>query len=245
MRTKQFFALGILFVAAGLLVFYFYNQKQERNLPPPQTYNQAPPEETAEKTAPPASGLAAEINLAIPFTSQAPFKVWDEAHGEFCEEASVLMASHYILGKSIPSPEYADAELLKIKDWEEQKFGYYKDTTAEETAIILKEYFQISQVRVLYNPSLTDIKQAVAASKAVIVPAAGRQLPNPNFRSPGPLYHMLVVKGYMADGRIITNDPGTRLGADFIYEASALMNAMHDWNNGDVDNGQKVVIIVG
>ncbi len=239
MKSKRYISAGTLIIAAALLAFYFYYPQPKKNFPPAKPYQ---PIQSAPASSP---DLPTEINLAIPFTSQAPHKNWELPYQEFCEEASVLMASHYILNKSIPSPEYADQEMLKIKAWEEQRFGYYKDTTTEETAVILKEYFNIKKIEVIYDPTINQIKEAVAAGKAVIVPAAGRQLPNPNFRSPGPLYHMLVVKGYTADGKLITNDPGTRLGADFIYEPEALMNAMHDWNNGDVENGQKVIIIVG
>lgn len=241
MRIKLFI-LAIIIAAAGLAVYFKIGQPEaiKKDLPPAKTYQQIQPEPVL-----PDSSLPAEVNLAIPFTSQAPFKVWDEPHEEFCEEASVLMASHYILGLRIPNPEYADEQLFKIKDWEEKNLGYYKDTTAQETSRILKEYFGISKVAIVRDPTLMEIKQAVFEGKAVLIPAAGRQLPNPNFRSPGPLYHMLVVKGYTKDGQIITNDPGTRLGADFIYEPEALLNAMHDWNNGDVEHGAKVIIIVG
>ena len=60
----------------------------------------------------------------------------------------------------------------------------------------------------------------------------------------GPLYHMLVVKGYTKDGTIITNDPGTRRGADFLYDPDALFNAVHDWNGGNVNEGAKVMVVV-
>ncbi len=57
---------------------------------------------------------------------------------------------------------------------------------------------------------------------------------------------MLVIKGYTADGKFITNDPGTRRGADFLYSAATLLNANHDWRaDGKVDRGRKVVLIVG
>lgn len=190
------------------------------------------------------SGTA--VNLDIPFTSQAPYKIWDEDHEEFCEEASVLMAASYIRGdNSITSPAIADAELYKIKAWEMSIFGYFKDTTAAESARILREYFGIAKVEVISDPTVNDIKSWLSQGRAVLVPAAGRRLGNPNFTGQGPLYHMLVIKGYNQAGQFITNDPGTRNGADYIYDTSVIMNAMHDWNGGDVDNGAKVVIVVG
>lgn len=157
----------------------------------------------------------------------------------------MLMAMSYIRGEDISNPDVADAKMLAIKAFEEKRFGYHKDTDIAETAIIIKEFYKYSKISIVKNPSILDIKKALSGGKAVIAPVAGRELGNPYFQSPGPLYHMLVIKGFTKDGKFITNDPGTRRGADFIYKTDVLMNAIHDWNNGDVYNGRKVVIIVG
>lgn len=207
------------------------------------TAAKAPADKPADKAAP---IIASEVNLAVPFTPQAPHANWDDPYGEFCEEASVLMAISYINGEKIPTPEDADAKMLAIKAFEEKRFGYYADTTAAETAIILKEFYNYKNVRLIDNPTPADFKEALAAGKLVIVPMAGRMLGNPYFQTPGPLYHMLVIKGYTEDGKFITNDPGTRRGADFLYAAKTIMDAMHDWH-GDkhIERGKKVAIIVG
>lgn len=239
----------ITVVLAGIFFVWRYKNKKitQEPIPSPQVYAT----ESPERSSPPPSPLAtsysmpSEINLDVPFTIQAPNANWDEIHKEFCEEASVLMAASYVQGLDIPDPAYADSKMFEIKTFEEQKFGYHKDTTAEETAQILREFYGIEEVKTLYDPTIENIKKALSEKKVIIVPAAGRQLGNPYFRQPGPIYHMLVVKGYTADGRFITNDPGTRRGADYIYNADIIMNAIHDWNDGDVDSGQKVVIIVG
>lgn len=244
MSKKLFYPALTLILAAGAAFFVSrldFEKEQPKNLPPAQSYKSEPLKLPRTNESP----LPAEVNLNIPFTSQAPHKNWELPYKEFCEEASVLMAHHYLQGKDIVSPDYADAEMLKIKAFEEQRFGYYEDTTVEETAVILREYFQLNKIEVVPDPRVEDIKKALAEGKAVIVPAAGRLLPNPYFRSPGPLYHMLVIKGYTKDGKFITNDPGTRRGADFLYEPEDLMRAIHDWNGGAVLEGQKVMIIVG
>lgn len=186
-----------------------------------------------------------EINLDIPFTSQAPHRNWDLPYKEFCEEASVLMAISYVKGQTIPNADFANEKMLEIKSFEEKRFGYYEDTGIAETAIIIKEFYKYPKIKIIVNPSIADIKLALSQGKAVIVPAAGRQLNNPYYTQPGPLYHMLVIKGYTRDGKFITNDPGTRRGADFIYDPDVLWNAIHDWNGGDVDKGKKVMLIVG
>lgn len=43
--------------------------------------------------------LPAEVNLDVPFTSQAPYKNWHHPYQDFCEEASALMAVRYVKGE--------------------------------------------------------------------------------------------------------------------------------------------------
>lgn len=88
------------------------------------------------------------------------------------------------------------------------------------------------------------MKRALAKGQAIIVSAAGKDLKNPHFVAPGPLYHMIIVKGYTADGNFIANDPGTRAGADYLYDQQLLMDAMTD-RGGQALNREKRVIFVG
>ena len=55
---------------------------------------------------------------------------------------------------------------------------------------------------------------------------------------------MLVVKGYTKDGKWITNDPGTRRGADYVYSNDVLMNAIHSFNKQDMRKGAQEFIVV-
>lgn len=260
---------AIILIAIGAAVAYHWRHDLQRMfersmLPEPIEYplgTETPePPAAANHTSPPqvaaatptksqpvaVAELPAEINLAVPFTPQAPHANWSPPYKELCEEASVLMAMSYINKQKIPTPEFANAELLKIRDFEVKRFGYYEDTTIEETAVIIREYYKYNRVKVLANPTVENIKQAVAGGQLVIVPAAGRLLGNPYFTPPGPLYHMIVIKGYTKDGRFIVNDPGTRRGADYIYSANTIMNALHDWRtDGKIELGRKAVIIVG
>src|SRR3990167_11026790 len=158
--------------------------------------------------------VPAEINLKVPFTPQAPHANWNLPYGEACEEASVLMVHYFYKNKTF-TKESADAEIKKLVDFQTKKYGFYKDSTADETARFIKDYWKYKKVRVL--PATIDaIKQELAAGRPVIIPDAGRLLGNPNFRRPGPLYHMLVVKGYTKDGKFITNDRA-RAGAPIIF----------------------------
>jgi hypothetical protein len=194
---------------------------------------------TASPTLPP------EVDLPVPFTVQAPRANWDDVHEDFCEEASVLMAASYVLGRDIPSADAAESEMAKIRAFEEERLGHWRTTTAEETAMILREYYGVADVALVSNPTAAMIREALGEGKVVIAPAFGRTLRNPFYTPPGPLYHMLVIKGYLRDGRFITNDPGTRRGEAFRYDPEVLLDAIHDFNGGDVENGRKVIIVVG
>ncbi|MFH1235364.1 MAG: C39 family peptidase, partial [Parcubacteria group bacterium] len=190
----------------------------------------------------PVPVLPASFNLEVPFTTQAPFANWDFPYQEACEEASTITVHYYYQDKTF-TKEIADKEILDLVEWENDYFGDYKDTTAEETSEFIKAYWGYDHVDVEYDPTVEQIQRHVYAGRPVIVPAAGKQLGNPNFRNGGPLYHMFVVRGW-ADGQFITNDVGTRNGENYRYDYNVVMNAMHDWNGGDVNNGQKAIIIV-
>lgn len=245
-------ALGVVLV---LVVGYFsrgilrdqYEQWMRPPVPTAVPYRSATPSPVVSaRTSPSATPVPQAINLDIPFVSQAPLKVWDADHEEFCEEAAALMAASYVRGDhSVTDPTVADAKLYDIKTWEMSVLGHFEDTSAAETVRILREHLGLTKVQLVSNPTETMLRSFVANGKAVLVPTAGRLLENPNFKAPGPLYHMVVIKGYTKDGTFIANDPGTRKGADYLYSPTVLMNAMHDWNNGDVLNGRKVVIVVG
>lgn len=186
--------------------------------------------------------LPEEFNLAVPFTTQSPFAEWTEQDNESCEEAAILTVHYYYQDKTF-TKEIAKQELQTIVDFEMDYFGYYKDTTAAETAELVKEMWGYEKVEVVSDFTMEDIKEHVYAGRPVILPTAGRMLGNPNFRAPGPLYHMLVVRGWNKEN-IITNDPGTRKGENYQYSPDVLMEAIHDWNDGDVENGQKVIIVI-
>ena len=136
---KRLIFIILLGIAAAAGFNYYQNMRGSNvDLPKPKPYT------TPNPAIPPPTTLPVEINLKVPFTSQAPHANWEDPYGEFCEEASALMAAFYLQNKSIASANLADQELLKIKAFEEGWFGYYKDTTAKETMTILKEYFGIS-----------------------------------------------------------------------------------------------------
>lgn len=152
--------------------------------------------------------------LNVDFTSQAPFGIWDKTHNDACEEAAMVMA--YSWAKNIDlNPEIAEKEILKLVDWQNGNFGFFKDTNAQQTAEMAKKVYGLESGLIL-KPTLEQLKSELRKGNLIIMPMAGRLLGNPFFRPPGPSYHMLVIKGYDSRG-FITNDPGTRHGKDYRY----------------------------
>lgn len=191
----------------------------------------------------------ATLELKVAFVPQAPFGNWDELHQETCEEASMIMADRYIKGEAI-SEQTAEDELQKLVKWQTER-GYKVDLTVAETIEVLNDYFGIS-AKISNNVTIERIKSELASGNLIIIPAAGRKLKNPNFKVPGPIYHMLVIKGY--DNRnFITNDPGTRKGNGYKYPYQIIIDAVHDWNHflaeggmtdAEMEQGAKAMIIV-
>ncbi|RMD51430.1 hypothetical protein D6827_02265 [Candidatus Parcubacteria bacterium] len=190
--------------------------------------------------------IPTKLNLAVPFTSQAPLADWGEPYQEACEETAAYMAALYFAdySEAMIDAQKADKDIKSIIAFEEKKFGFYEDTTAEQTADLIEKYFNLP-TRVLTNPTIDDIKTELASGRPVLVPTAGRLLNNPYFSGDGPLYHMLVIRGYDNDTyEFIVNDPGTKRGANYRYKMNVIMEAMGDWNDGDPAQGAKKIILI-
>lgn len=265
MKRAVYIVAALTIVIAGWWFWHtpqfqsWWYERTKPDLPIPESISDLPTNkvlnanlETADQNTNVPTALPAEKNLAIPFTSQAPDANWDADHEEFCEEAAMLMVGRYFQGREFADTTDAENGLQQIKSWEVDNLGFYFDTTAEENAQILRGVYGLT-VELLYDPSVAQIKTAVAAGHPVIVPSAGRELGNPNFKSPGPIYHNLVIRGYTDNGKFITNDPGTRKGEEYVYDEQVLMSAIHDWvprgdrttaANGDVATGARVVLVV-
>ena len=188
--------------------------------------------------------LPEKILIDVPFTSQAPFGKWDAYHEEACEEASLLMLAYFMQNKKL-TPAVAEKEIQALIDYEIKNYGSYTDSTAEEVVRLGEEYYGLKNLRVIYDFSAQDLKKYLAEGSPIIIPAAGRLLKNPNFTSPGPLYHNLVLIGYEND-TIITNDPGTRKGAGYRYSLPLLYDAIHDFtgNLETTTQGRKAMVVV-
>lgn len=200
--------------------------------------------ETKPATVPAAQTVPAEINLSVPFLLQAPKQNWVQPFEDACEEASLIMVDAYFDGrKKAFGPDEGVAAILDVVAYEDETYGYNKDTTSEDVMNTAKNFYLRENVEII-DAAEANIKAALAKGYPVIAPAHGKSLRNPNFRNGGPEYHMLVIKGYTKDGRWITNDPGTRNGADYLYGKQLLLDAIHDFNATDMELGRKVVVVI-
>ncbi len=184
--------------------------------------------------------------LEVPFSPQAPFANWDALHEESCEEMSLVMVKHFFDHASL-SLQTAEDEIQDLIAWETDH-GYGYDVTAGQIAEIAKAKYGMS-ARVIENPSIADIVKELAAGRPVIVPVAGRDLGNPYFSGAGPWYHMLVITGYKKGAfseRFVTNDPGTKRGEKYEYDASVLLRAIHDWTGvkEEIRQGARRVVVI-
>ena len=201
----------------------------------PSSVHSSEPFASSSPIISPPVALPSFVQLDVPFTPQAPFGEWsDPGQEDGCEEASVAMALHWASGTSLTRTE-ALQEITAVSDYELKTYGFFADTSAADTIkIIIEGYFHFMHATLRYDITGSDIRAALADGNVVIVPADGRVLANPHYTPPGPLHHMLVVIGYDdAAQEFITNDPGTRDGAQYRYSYATFDAALEDYVSGD------------
>ncbi|MFC1656307.1 C39 family peptidase [Patescibacteria group bacterium] len=172
--------------------------------------------------------------LDVPFICQAPFQT--EAnwvyHEESCEEAAFLQVHYYLEGITEVDRQTAHNVIMDMIKWQEQNFGEHRDLYANDMKLFIRDYYgyEDEDIEIIYDAGVVDIKKAISAGYPVIVPIMGDVLQNPYYPYPG--YHMLTVIGYTPE-KIITNDVGTRNGADFSYTYEKFMKATKE-AGGDI-----------
>lgn len=202
----------------------------------------APPVSPAPPEVPVLESLPLAVNLSVPFFSQAPDADWSLPWQETCEEATAVLAHAYATGRALTKNEFRQ-ELLKIVSWEKERFGFYDHTTVAQTAAILRDFYGFTGFEIIDDPFIDQLKYELAQGRVLLAPMAGQWLVNPYYKPPGPVYHMLLVKGYDAEN-FITHDVGTARGADFYYTYNIFLNALHDWHDEDILKGARRVLAV-
>ena len=223
---------------------YSYSKKQASQMRAVQPETAKPDKKTFPDLP---SALPDAVYWPVPFTPQAPTANWDELHNEACEEASAIMAHAYFSSstETTLSPKSVEEELSKLTAWEDKLLGYHLDTTSAETARMMEQAYGL-KTKLLENFTEKDVKEALAAGKLVAISENGRLLGNPNYKTPGPIHHMLLLKGYDKNGDFITNDSGTKKGLNYPYAFDVIFAATADWDHaqGSVDTSKKLAIVI-
>lgn len=239
-------SIGFFLVTLGFLFGHFFLGFLGQNSKPMPKNNPTVDENIAqqitsgksefvEKTKQPNTQLSKNIEkLRVPFIVQAPFGNWsDPVFQNACEESSIVMAMGWINNAQSIGARDAQSKILDIVKFENETFGYNEDTDVFEVARIFREHFGKSDVTVKENISLGDIISELEKGNLVLVPAFGQSLANPNYTPPGPIAHMVVVTGYNEGSKkFITNDPGTKNGADYKYDENVLFEAIWQYPSG-------------
>jgi len=234
------FIMLLIVLAATPIICNRIENKRAQQAPPPPVSQDFLKKSLDSNTQITKDELPNEIFIKVPFIIQAPFANWDALHEEACEEASLIMMAHFIKKTPFGDQSQWEKEIQDLVKWETDH-GYKQDVTMKELSQIAKDYYGLNATA-KYDITLDDIKTELATGRPVITPAAGKILPNPNFRNGGPNYHNLVVTGYDYQG-FITNDPGTRNGQNFRYTYDSLFNAIHDYNSDNMFYGPKAYLV--
>lgn len=229
--------LGGIYVIPKIQSRFFFKESVPRAIPVMDIIEDR--EATAEILI---KDLPEELNLSVPFYSQAPFGNWDYPWQEACEEASVLLVANAYYRHDWTREEF-NKEILKLVEWEKNRFGQYEHTNNEETAQMLKEYLGLDYV-IHKDPSLSDVKMVLAKGHLIVMTFSGRELGNPFYTGLGPVYHAMVIKGYKKDDKLIVHDVGTRKGEDYVYSWNTIYNALRDYAEPIQAGGKYMIEVI-
>jgi len=180
-------------------------------------------------------------DLDVDFYPQSPFWKWWPIFEDTCEEASLLLGLNYVRGEYMNKVQFRD-ELLKIVDWQNKNFWYFKDTSVSQTVEILKNMYDFQNVEIIDNPKISDIKKVISEGNIIIAPIYGINL-NPNYGGNGPDYHFLVIKWYTKNS-FITHDVWTNKWENYVYNQNTLYNRIHDYHPTDIELWEKKIIVL-
>ncbi|MBD3330299.1 hypothetical protein GF354_02085 [Candidatus Peregrinibacteria bacterium] len=172
--------------------------------------------------------LAPSVYIDSQFICQAPLETeqnWT-LHEESCEEAALLQVYLQERDASMSKTE-ANQVVLDMINWQENNFGGHYDIYADKIKEFTMGYYKLDsqQIKIIYDADIEDIKKILNDGHTIMVPVTAKYLKNPYYPHEG--YHMLQVIGYNEE-KIITNENGTKNGADYAYSYTDFTKAMED-----------------
>lgn len=192
-----------------------------------------------DKNLPKSEDKIIEKNLEVKerimsFTPQAPFGEWsDPMQQDGCEEAVSLMAVSWAKGEEF-NLEKAKEKIISASEYELKNFGEFRDSSASDVLVrIIKGYYGYDNAFLKNNISVDDIIAELNQGNVVITPMNGQLLKNPFYTPPGPIRHMIIIRGYDEKTKeFITFDPGTKHGENYRYNVTLFYNAIRDYLTG-------------
>ena len=184
------------------------------------------------------------VILQVPFSTQAPNNNWNR--NEDCEETSITMANAFLTGSKedkLPT-DAAQNSINNLKTWEQNNLGYNQNTGIDATTKMAAGAFGLT-INQEQNFTESDLKNAINAGHPILLAINAKLLPHTHYVNGGPLYHMIVIRGFKGDTFII-NDPGTNDGDGNEYSFSVLQNASADWNQSTktINPNRKFALVV-
>ncbi len=172
------------------------------------------------------------VYLNVPFAMQVPTGEWnDPRQKDGCEEASSIMAMAWVRGGSVPAEEVR-RDIINMSEYENVLYGFFEDTSAQDTATLIRNYYQHTGVTVTTDITTEHIKTAIANNHPVIIPINTRFLHHPLYRN-GPIRHTVIVVGYdEALGEIVIHDPLYKNGAYVHVSETQLDTALWNYDSG-------------
>lgn len=179
-----------------------------------------------------AQGRPQSTILGVAYASQLPFgERNDPRQADGCEEASMVMAMAWVNGGSVPADEIK-RDIVNISEYERMIFGFFEDTSAQDTARVMREFYRYDNVVVKENITTEDIKQELAANRLVILPINTRMTGLAMYAG-GPVRHTVVVVGYDdKNDELIIHDPLYNNIQNYPVPASAIGKALSNYYSG-------------
>lgn len=183
-----------------------------------------------------AQGRPQSVILSVPYASQIPTGKWnDPRQADGCEEASILMAMAWVNGakdnEGLP-PDEVERNIINLAEYEKVIYGFHQDTSAQDTARVMREFFRYDNIAVRENISVEDIKLELAANRLVIIPLNVQATGLPMYRG-GPVRHTIVVVGYDdKNDELIIHDPLYKNIQNFWVPASAIGKGLSNYHSG-------------
>ncbi len=169
----------------------------------------------------------------VPFTRQAPLGEWnDPRQKDGCEEASIVMALSWVRGSDSIHPEEARRDIINMSEYERVMHGFFQDTSIQDTAQLMKDYYNYPHVRVQENISSENIKEVIAAGNLAIIPL-NTQLVKSTLYKKGPTRHTIIAVGYDDQkDEVNLHDPFYANGRYLRIKSAALNKALWNYRSG-------------